>query len=376
MAHLTWLTLKSVPGIGNLLFKRLIDRFDTPECVFNASVKELACVDGISLGLASRLKKHKTPAHVAADYETACNNNCRILCMNDTEYPDMLCEIPDPPPVLYVHGRLPENPYIAIVGSRNATSYGIGNAERIAGELVTAGGCVVSGLARGIDTAAHTGALKKKGQTVAVLGSGLGNIYPPENRKLAYEIALNGAVISEFPYMSPPEPKNFPQRNRIISGLSAGTLVVEAANKSGSLITARLAAEQNREVFALPGSVSSFKSAGTHSLLKQGARLVEGAVDIIEELGYVFQFTGFQAGESVDNDAEISKKTKKNNLGLDFDHMSVIDVLDLYPVHIDEILQKLTMNSGKLSGVLLKLELMGIVKQSTGKMFSLNEDLT
>ncbi len=374
MEHLAWLTLKSVPGIGNLLFKRLIDRFETPERVFKASVRELSEVNGISSGMAARLRKHKTPDHVISDFETTLRNNCRILCMNDDGYPEMLREIPDPPPVLYIYGQLPDKPHIAIVGSRNATRYGIKNAERIAGELVAVGGCVVSGLARGVDTAAHNGALNKNGPTVAVLGSGLGNIYPFENRELAYKIALDGAVISEFPYMSPPEAKNFPQRNRIISGLSAGTLVVEAAQKSGSLITARLAAEQNREVFALPGDVSSFKSAGTHSLLKQGARLVEGANDIIEELGYIFQSACFEAGESTENENEKSKKIKKNKLGLDFDEMSVIDVLDLYPVHIDEILQKLTIDSGKLSGVLLKLELMGIVKQSTGKMFSLNED--
>ncbi len=310
------------------------------------------------------------------DYETALDNNCKILTMNDKEYPSLLREIPDPPPILYLHGTLPDTPHIAIVGSRNATSYGISNAGRIAGELVMSGCCVVSGLARGIDTAAHNGALNKIGATVAVLGSGRGNIYPAVNRELAYKIAVDGAVISEFPYMSPPEAKNFPQRNRIISGISSGTLVVEAAKKSGSLITARLAAEQNREVFALPGSVSSFKSSGTHGLLKQGARLVEGAEDIIEELGYVLQRVDSTPDNLHENDIENLKKTKKNNLGLDFDEMSVIDVLDLYPVHIDEILQKIKMDSGKLSGVLLKLELIGIVKQTTGKMFSLNEDLT
>ncbi len=376
MKHLAWLSLKSVPGIGNLLFKRLIDRFELPDVVFNASVNEIAGVDGISMKLASVIKKHKISEAVLRDYEIATKNNCRILLMIDPEYPKWLLEIPDPPPVLYVHGDLPEMPYIAIVGSRDATSYGISNAGRIASELVLAGGCVVSGLARGIDTAAHIGAMEGNGKTVAVLGSGLGNIYPPENRELAYKIAANGAVISEFPYMSSPEARNFPMRNRIISGISVGTLVVEAAKKSGSLITARLAAEQNREVFALPGSVRSFKSAGTHSLLKQGAKLVESAQDIVEELGYIFTPESlFKKNEEICG-VENSTKLRKNNLGLDFDELSVIDVLDLYPVHIDEIHQKLKMDSGKVSGLLLKLELMGIVKQSIGKMFSINEGVT
>lgn len=375
MNHLAWLTLKSVPGIGNLLYKRLIDRFETPEAVFNSPVKKIAEVDGISIKTAMVIKKHQTPDAVKKDYDIALSNNCRFLVLNDTEYPKWLLEIPDPPPVLYIHGELPEVPYISIVGSRNATSYGISNAGRIAGELVASGSCIVSGLARGIDTAAHVGALENNGKTIAVLGSGLGNIYPSENRELAYKIATNGAVISEFPYMSNPEPKNFPMRNRIISGISVGTLVVEAAKKSGSLITARLAAEQNREVFALPGNVGSFKSAGTHSLLKQGAKLVEGAGDILEELSYIYPPERFLDASDLNCEEEKTKKTKKSNLGLDFDERSVLDVLDLYPVHIDELHQKLKMDTGKLSGLLLKLELIGLVNQSTGKMFSINEDV-
>lgn len=376
MNHLAWLSLKSVPGVGNLLFRRLIDRFEDPETVFVSSMEELAEVKGISAGIASAIRRHKLSDAVVKDYEVATKNHCRIITMKEPEYPGWLLEIPDPPPVLYVHGILPEMAHIAIVGSRNATSYGISNAGRIAGELVGYGSCIVSGLARGIDTAAHTGAMDVGGKTVAVLGSGLGNIYPSENRELAYQIALNGAVISEFPYMSAPEPRNFPMRNRIISGLSVGTLVVEAAKKSGSLITARLAAEQNREVFALPGDVRSSKSSGTHSLLKQGAKLVESAQDVIEELGHIFIPGSFDKKNDPEYGDENSAKLKKNNLGLDFDEMSVIDVLDLYPVHIDDLHRKVKVDSGRLSGILLKLELLGLVKQSTGKMFSINEEVT
>lgn len=376
MEYLAWLTLKSVPGIGNLLFRRLIDRFDDPETVFKASVADLEQVDGISARMAGIIKRHRTPDAVKADIEAVKRNNCRLVHMNESSYPKLLLEIPDPPPVLYVHGRLPAEPAVAIVGSRNATSYGIANAERISGELARVGFCVVSGLARGIDTAAHMGALKNEGLTIAVLGSGLGNVYPSENRELAFKISETGSVISEFPYMSSPMPQNFPGRNRIISGMTLGTLVVEAAEKSGSLITARLAAEQNREVFALPGNVASSKSNGTHNLLKQGARLTESADDIIEELGYTLETVSYEDVKKQSGRPVKEKKTKKNKLALDFDEMSVIDVLGLYPVHIDDILQKLNLGSGKLSEILLKLELMGIVKQSTGKMFLLNEDIT
>lgn len=376
MDYLAWLSLKSVPGIGNLLFRRLIDAFGSPETVFNATTSELARIEGISKKLATAILSHKTPDAVYRDLETVQQNKCRLIHMKEPDYPSLLLEIPDPPPILYVHGNLPEIPAVAIVGSRSATGYGTKHAERIAGELAGYGCSVVSGLARGIDTAAHSGALNVDGITVAVLGSGLGNIYPPENREIAYKISEKGAVISELPYMANPEPQNFPKRNRIISGISLGTLIVEAAAKSGSLITARMAAEQNREVFALPGNVGSAKSSGTHSLLKQGAMLVENGEDIVSALGYTLERAVLMPESDGAKPAPDEKKIEKIKLGLDFDEISVIDVLGLYPVHIDEILQKSSFDSGRLSEILLKFELMGIVKQSTGKMFSLNEDIT
>jgi DNA processing protein len=221
-------------------------------------------------------------------------------------------------------------------------------------------------MAKGIDTAAHLGALDVNGKTFAILGTGIDVIYPSENIKLFHEISEKGAVISEFPFGTGPEPYNFPLRNRIICGMSLGTVVVEAGMKSGSLITARLAAEQGREVFAVPGSVRSFKSTGTHSLLKQGAKLVEHANDVIEELLPLLH----------DPLSEKSDQAlpKKNNPTLDSDETIVFKALEPYPVHIDDILRSTGFNPGKLAGILLKLELEGVVNQSPGKFFSTCEE--
>jgi DNA processing protein len=220
-------------------------------------------------------------------------------------------------------------------------------------------------MARGIDTAAHEGALMGKGKTIAVLGCGLDRIYPAENRKLYHRISENGAVISEFALMTEPEAHNFPIRNRIISGISLGTVVVEASKKSGSLITARLAAEQNREVFAVPGSVQSFKSIGTHTLIKQGAKLVEHVQDIIEELGPFLETQIPIAGGLKQPD-----ETGAIKASLSSEEAFVHQILGPYPEHIDDLVRKTSMETGKLSSILLKLELKGIVQQAPGKLFS------
>jgi DNA processing protein len=373
MNNLAWLTLKSVPGIGNLLFKRLLNRFGQPERILNASPDELASVPGISPRLARMIISHRIPEALIRDTEAALSRGCRILTLSDPDYPALLREIPDPPPIMYVRGTLPDRPGLAVVGSRGASSYGLSNARTLADGLARAGFVVVSGLARGIDTAAHEGALAAGGPTVAVLGNGLSGIYPPENIRLADRIVDNGALVSEFPFFTAPEPRNFPMRNRIISGMTLGTLVVEAAQKSGSLITARLAAEQNREVFAVPGSIRSFKSTGTHSLLKQGAKLVESLDDILEELPRVYQTeaASTQSPETFVQGLDVLKK----KFSLDFNDLSVLKVLDSYPVHIDDILDKISVEPGLLSGILLKLELLGLVDQSPGKQFSLKKDV-
>jgi DNA processing protein len=240
-------------------------------------------------------------------------------------------------------------------------------ATRLSAELAACGVTVVSGMARGIDTAAHEGALQSGGRTVAVLGSGLEKVYPAENRRLFQTIVRNGAVVSEFPMLTRPEPHNFPIRNRIISGMSLGTVIVEASKNSGSLITARLAAEQNREVFAVPGSVQSFKSIGTHTLIKQGAKLVENAQDVLEEI------TGplFEGARPTDHYPTIMKEPPP---ALTTEEAIVCDALDPYPVHIDDLGRKLSMAPGKLASILLQLELNGIVEQSPGNFFARVDD--
>jgi DNA processing protein len=280
------------------------------------------------------------------------------------DYPPLLKEIPDPPPYLYFYGDYrPTDLCIAVVGSRNATQYGINTARQLSGDFSKTGLVVVSGLARGIDTAAHEGALMAGGHTLAILGSGLTCIYPSENRQLAQRISDNGAVISELPLAAKPEPHHFPARNRIISGLCLGTVVVEAAKKSGALITARLALEQNREVFAVPGSISSCKSGGTHALIKQGAKLVERVEDVIEELAPAMRRSGLCIKDKCPSGDPYE--------GFSIEEKRILTALGPYPVHIDALARSLCIPVGMLSGALLKLELMGIVRQTSGN-FSLS----
>jgi len=364
---LPWVALKNVSGVGNYLFKRLIDRFQTPDRVFCAAKTELMSVEGVSNRLAISIKAHHIFDAAKKEIERAEKNKCRIITLNDPEYPPLLLNIHDPPPYIYVHGSLENTQHsIAIVGSRSASSYGLSMAKRLSGELSSLGLPIVSGMARGIDTAAHQGALAANGKTIAVLGSGLGIIYPPENRQLFYKIIESGAVVSEFPMMEEPNAYNFPARNRIISGITMGTLVVEAAKKSGSLITARLAGEQGREVFAVPGNINSLKSTGTHNLLKQGAKLVACAQDVVEEF--------YQLADAVKENSRPGKGSSDAGgaITLSEEEARIYDMLEPYPIHIDALSQKSNFEIGKLAGLLLNLELKGIVSQSPGKYFTIS----
>lgn len=366
-ALLPWFRLKSVPGIGNHLFKRLIDRFGSPEKALKATEQELQGVEGISRTLVRRMITHRIETSVKQDLALAAQKGVRIVTMTDPDYPALLLQIPDPPPFLYVRGTLePRAKAVAVVGSRIATGYGLTMAARLSAQLAACGVTVVSGMARGIDTAAHEGALQSGGRTVAVLGSGLETVYPVENRGLFQSIVRNGAVVSEFPMLTKPEPHNFPIRNRIISGMSYGTVIVEASKKSGSLITARLAAEQNREVFAVPGSVQSFKSGGTHTLIKQGAKLVENAQDILEEIAGAF----FEDVRPSDRRPAADKASP----AVTAEEAIVCGALGPYPVHIDDLGRKLCLPPGKLASILLRLELGGIVAQSPGNFFALVDE--
>lgn len=365
---LPWLALKSVTGIGNLLYKRLIDRFAHPTKIFEAPAEALSKVDGISPRLIEAIRSHQIPDQARRDLDLAIQKGYQVVTLADEEYPALLREIPDPPPYLYVWGSLQNDLRpLAVVGSRNATRYGITTAQKLSADLVSLGFTIVSGMAKGIDAAAHEGALMGKGRTVSVLGSGLDRIYPAEHQDLARRIAHSGAIVSEFSPSAGPEAHHFPMRNRIISGMAYGTVIVEATLRSGSLITARLAAEQGREVFAVPGSIQSFKSTGTHSLIKQGAKLVEHAQDIVEELGPVIVSV-----ETSTNKPFEAPPAQPVQLTAEEDR--VFKILEPYPLHIDDLIRRLSMEPGRLAAVLLKLELAGVIQQLPGKYF-LKEEL-
>ncbi|MBZ0126619.1 MAG: DNA-processing protein DprA [Rhodocyclaceae bacterium] len=281
-----WLRLTLAPGIGGETQRRLLAELGLPDRIFAASPATLART--IPPRQAELLFSHDAQGEIDRALAWAAEPGNAILTLADAAYPQRLLEAPDPPTVLYVKGRveLLNTPALAIVGSRNATPQGESNAMAFATTLADAGLTIVSGLALGIDAAAHRGGLRGKGSTVAVIGTGIDRVYPARNQELARDIAAQGAIISEFPLGTPALKENFPRRNRIISGLARGCLVVEAAERSGSLITARLAGEQGRDVFAIPGSIHSPLSKGCHKLIKQGAKLVDDARDILDELGF------------------------------------------------------------------------------------------
>ncbi|SMC69350.1 DNA protecting protein DprA [Desulfocicer vacuolatum DSM 3385] len=358
-----WFALKNVPGLGSVTFKRLITTFGSPQGVFDAPDHELKAIKGMGPRIFKGIHKNRTHC---PDDEIRAIERCgfKIAALTDPHYPELLLHIPDPPPILTYLGTLDNiAPCIAIVGSRQATAYGIDTAFKLGCKLAARGFQIVSGMAMGIDTAAHKGAIHARGRTLAVMGCGLKIIYPRENRQLYHEIADNGAVISELPIHSSPDAHHFPMRNRIIAGMSTGTVVVEAAAKSGSLITARLTAEYNREMFAVPGSIHSFKSTGTHALLKQGAKLVENELDVIEELGHLVH----QSPPS--QPIAAPGGTETHFLEPDSVHAKILNCLGPYPVHIDTIIETSGLDAGAVNASLLCLELKGVIKQTPGKFF-------
>jgi DNA processing protein len=297
------------------------------------------------------------------------------ITISDTEYPKNLRNIHRPPKQLYVYGKMVpgDEMAVALVGSRRATHYGLEVCEKLAYDLAVRGVTIVSGMARGIDSAAHRGAIRAKGRTIAVMGSGHGHIYPPENKELYEKIALNGAVITEFENDMEPLPYNFPQRNRIISGLSLGLVVIEAAKNSGALITADLALEQGREVFSVPGKISSPTSSGTNDLLKDGAKLVQSADDIIEELK-TFEMVPLSGENKEKIDESIAKKTKAYVCNsLPDSERKVYKALSDEPMHIDDLLEKAGLAVAAGSKALLNLQLKSLIKELPGKQFMLKD---
>ena len=357
-----WLGLYLIPGLGNAAFRNLIECFGSAREILRADLKELVCVKGLRREVAHRIAGRQFAEDPELELRKVEKAGGRVLIYTDAAYPAPLREIPHPPMVLYVRGKPLSwsDPMVAIVGSRNATHYGRKTAHRLGRGLAHRGIGVVSGLARGIDSAAHAGCLAGDGLTVAVLGTGIDRVYPFENKRLFDRILETGVVISEFPMGSPPEPRNFPIRNRIISGLSRGVAVVEASKKSGSLITASLALSQGREVFAVPGSIDSFKSAGTHYLIKQGAKLVENVDDILEEIGLEGS-PGEPSGRRT-NDST-------GNIPMDESESKVYEVMGEYPMHMDEIVRVSGMGAEQVSSVLMRMELKGLVRQLPGKIF-------
>ncbi len=357
MDYLFWFALKALPHVGNVTFRRLLDRFGSPENVFTASPKELASVRGIHPEAIACVGSHDCMAAAEAECRAVRRACIKIVTFLSPEYPKALLGIPDHPPYLSLKGALNgEDSAIAIVGSRRASSYGLNTAEKFAHELSAHHVTIVSGMARGIDTAAHRGALKAGGRTIGVLGCGIDMIYPAENRLLFTEIAERGALISEFPMGTEPRPENFPRRNRIISGISRGVLVVEAAENSGSLITAQYALDQGREVFAVPGNISHSNSRGTNRLIKQGAKLVERVEDILEEL------PRGQAAEGA--------RTPDMMIALSPLEAGIYTLVATNPLHIDDIIAKSALTVGEVSAILLRLELNGMITQLPGKYFA------
>jgi DNA processing protein len=361
---LSWLALKMIPHLGNITYKRLLDRFGEPAKVFRANLNELLEIEGMRVETAKRIITEAWEGNPKGELESLKKSGTKLMTILDSSYPHDLKQIHDPPPLLYVKGNdIPQDrTMISVIGSRNPSHYGMKITEEICQSLAIMGIAIVSGMARGIDSAAHWGCLRGKGFTIAVLGSGIDVIYPRSNVKLFHYIVKNGSVITEFPFGTPPEARNFPIRNRIISGLSKGVVVVEASRRSGSLITASLALEQGREVFAVPGSVESFKSTGTHLLIKQGAKLVENADDILQELGL-----------SAPHSKGGVLRKKAVLLPLDEDEKQIYEILGNYPLHIDHIVRTSNMGSAKVAGLLTRLELKGIIRQVPGKMFVISQ---
>jgi DNA processing protein len=358
MEHYWWFALKSVPMVGNVTFRRLLEQFGTPEQVLRASESELARVKGAGAAVVASLLSHEYRPFAEQECARVAKSRVRVVTCLSGEYPRILLEIPDPPPYLYVRGELRgSETAIAVVGSRRASSYGMLTTTRLATELAGQGITVVSGMARGVDTAAHRGALTGGGRSIGVLGSGLDVVYPPENRQLFEDMAAHGALVSEFPMGTLPLAENFPRRNRIISGMSRGVLVVEAMMNSGSLITAQCALDQGREVFAIPGNITAGSSRGTNRLIKQGAKLVESVEDILEELPQI-------SGRS---DAGIQKPVFELSPG----EAALYTLLAEAPLHIDDIIIRSSLTVGDVSATLLRLELKGAVIQLPGKFFSI-----
>ena len=372
--ELHWLALRLIPGLGARKAGQLVAQFRTPQAIFRAAPDELEAA-GLPGSLAQTISSGCTFDDAVDQQQKMLETGATLVPIASPDYPLRLKEIYDPPLALFARGRvsLLESMMLGVVGTRRATSYGIAAAERLSADLAQAGLTIVSGMARGIDTAAHRSALSVAGDTIAVFGCGVDLVYPAENRKLAYEIADKGLLVSEYPMSSPAYPQNFPTRNRIISGMSVGVLVVEGAQYSGSSITAKMAIEQERECFAVPGNITSKMSWGPNLLIKQGAKLVQEWNDVIVELPAEVRRTLVAKAQA--RSSGISLETHGDQLPLGGEtgpaHRALLARLKPdVPTHIDELLETFdTLTSSEIIAALFDLELLGLVKQLPGKNF-------
>ncbi len=364
-----WLALSFVTGVGSRTALTLIDNFGKPAACFKASTSELESA-GVKRDTIAQLKSKDSYHRADLELRELERVGGKAIVIASPDYPALLRETYDPPIVLYCSGDLKPalaQPVVAIVGSRRCSTYGRNVAEMLGRELAARGVTIASGLARGIDSAAHLGALDGKGLTIAVIGTGLDEVYPKENKKLAEKVKENGAVISEFPIGTPPLPQNFPFRNRIMSGMSLGVMVVEGAERSGSLITARMAYEQGRDVFAVPGNITSSKSFGPNYLIKDGAKLVQTWRDVVEEF-------------PADVKAEIlsAERTEAKAEQLSMDEIVLSDIEKKVfsklksdeQIHIDDLVRQTKLSIGELLSALLNLEMTDRIKQLPGKYFA------
>jgi len=374
-AELHWLALRMTPGLGTRKAGQLLEVFRTPQAIFRASRSELQAA-GLSAGVAQSLSSGCAFDDAADQQSQAARAGAVLIPLTDARYPPALRDIFDPPPLLFARGRveLLATLMLGVVGTRRPTAYGGVAASKLSADLASAGMTITSGMARGVDTAAHRGVLEVGGDTVAVFGCGIDQIYPAENRKLAEQIATRGLLISEFPMGAPAYPQNFPIRNRIISGMSAGVLVVEGSEYSGSAITAKLAIEQNREVFAVPGNITSKMSWGPNLLIKQGAKLVQEWNDVIvelkpEERRRLVDQCRKRLNLNVDNSAETNVTIPASVMG-----SAARDILQRLrpdaPTGLDNLIESLEgISSSEAIAALFELELAGLVRQLPGKSY-------
>ena len=357
------LRLSMLPGVGPRILTGLLDRFGSAEDVLKASDAQLATVHGVGAKLVHVIRTASHHIDVDAIIQWCAEHDVAIVSSEDEDYPKSLFDLPDAPPILFVSGDLlaSDELAVAIVGTRHATTYGLNQAERFGYAMARAGITVISGMARGIDSAAHEGALNGGGRTIAVLGSGLGEIYPSEHKGLAKSIAADGAVISEYPPHAKPHAGMFPQRNRLIAGLSLATLVIEAPDRSGALITARLACELNREVLALPGPVTSRMSRGCNQLIRDGAKLVQTIEDVLEGIGPMCNPIDAGDGQSIRNGADLLLNELER---------TVLEAVGESSTPIDEVIVKTELPAHRVMATISVLEMRSLIRRLSGQYVS------